>query len=100
MPHARYAAVVSAKAPRIRTFCSRLVSAERLFNWAVNVKKNFSGEGGMQVLLNLKSAIAARQTRQVDLAISLKIAPSLLSEIVNGRRQADASLRARIAQAL
>ncbi len=52
------------------------------------------------MLLNLRSAIAARQMRQVDLAISLKISPSLLSEIVNGRRQADASLRARIAQAL
>ncbi len=52
------------------------------------------------MLLNLRSAIAARQMRQVDLALSLKIAPSVLSEIVNGRRRADASLRARIAQAL
>lgn len=52
------------------------------------------------MLLNLRSAIAARQMRQVDLAISLKIAPSVLSEIVNGRRGASASLRAQIAQAL
>jgi transcriptional regulator with XRE-family HTH domain len=52
------------------------------------------------VLVNLKSAIAARGLRQVDLALELKIAPSVLSEIVNGRREADASLRARLAQLL
>ncbi len=52
------------------------------------------------MLLNLKSAIAARGMRQVDLAMQLKITPSLLSEIVNGRREPDASLRSRIAAAL
>jgi transcriptional regulator with XRE-family HTH domain len=52
------------------------------------------------VLVNLKSAIAARGLRQVDLALELKIAPSVLSEIVNGRRSAYASLRARLAEAL
>jgi transcriptional regulator with XRE-family HTH domain len=52
------------------------------------------------VLVNLKSAIAARGLRQVDLALELKIAPSVLSEIVNGRRSADVSLRGRLAEAL
>jgi transcriptional regulator with XRE-family HTH domain len=52
------------------------------------------------MLVNLKAALAARHLRQVDLALSLKIPPSTLSEIVCGRRQADASLRARIAEAL
>jgi transcriptional regulator with XRE-family HTH domain len=52
------------------------------------------------VLVNLKSAIAVRGLRQVDLALELKIAPSILSEIVNGRRSADASLRARLAEIL
>lgn len=52
------------------------------------------------MLLNLKSAIAARGMRQVDLAMQLKITPSVLSEIVNGRREPDASLRSRIAEAL
>lgn len=52
------------------------------------------------MLVNLKSAIAARGFRQVDLALELKIAPSVLSEIVNGRRSADVSLRARLAEVL
>jgi transcriptional regulator with XRE-family HTH domain len=52
------------------------------------------------MVTNLKVALAARRMRQVDLAMFLKIAPSTLSEIVCGRRQADASLRARIAEAL
>jgi transcriptional regulator with XRE-family HTH domain len=52
------------------------------------------------VLANLKTAIAARRTTQVDLALDLKIAPTVLSEIIHGRRQADPSLRARIAEAL
>ncbi len=52
------------------------------------------------MLANLKTTIAARRLKQVDLALQLKIAPTALSEIIHGRRQADASLRARIAQAL
>lgn len=52
------------------------------------------------MLVNFKTALAAKRIRQVDLATSLKITPPALSEIINGRRQADASLRARIALAL
>lgn len=52
------------------------------------------------MLTNLKTALAARRVRQVDLALSLKIPPSVLSEIICGRRQANPSLRARIAEAL
>jgi len=52
------------------------------------------------MLVNLKAALAARQMRQVDLALALKIPPSTLSEIVCGRRQADGWLRTRIAEAL
>lgn len=52
------------------------------------------------MLLNLKTTIAARQLTQVDLAQKLKIAPTVLSEIIHGRRRADPSLRARIVEAL
>jgi transcriptional regulator with XRE-family HTH domain len=52
------------------------------------------------MLVNLKAALAARRVRQVDLAILLGISPSVFSEIINGRRIADSSLRARIAKEL
>jgi transcriptional regulator with XRE-family HTH domain len=52
------------------------------------------------MLTNLKAALAARRIRQVELALSLKIPPSTLSEIVCGHRQADSGLRTRIAEAL
>jgi transcriptional regulator with XRE-family HTH domain len=52
------------------------------------------------MLANLKTALAARRVRQIDLALELKISPSLLSEIINGRREPNLSLRARIAEAL
>jgi transcriptional regulator with XRE-family HTH domain len=52
------------------------------------------------MLTNLKAALAARRMRQVELALSLRIPPSTLSEIVCGHRQADPALRARIAEAL
>ena len=52
------------------------------------------------MLTNLKAAFAARRMRQVDLALSLKIPPSTLSEIVCGRREPSPSLRARIAAIL
>jgi transcriptional regulator with XRE-family HTH domain len=52
------------------------------------------------MLVNFKSTLMARGLKQVDLALSLKITPSLLSEIINGRRQANPSLRARIAETL
>lgn len=52
------------------------------------------------MLVNFKTALAARKTLQTDLAQSLQIAPTVLSEIIHERREADASLRARIAEAL
>jgi transcriptional regulator with XRE-family HTH domain len=52
------------------------------------------------VLANLKTTIAARRLTQVDLALDLKIAPTVLSEIIHGRRQADPSLRVRLAEVL
>jgi transcriptional regulator with XRE-family HTH domain len=52
------------------------------------------------LLANLKTALAARHMRQVDLAMSLRITPSALSEIINGRREANPALRGRIAEAL
>jgi len=52
------------------------------------------------MLANLKTTIAARRLTQVDLALRLKIPPTVLSEIIHGRRLADGSLRARIAEAL
>jgi transcriptional regulator with XRE-family HTH domain len=52
------------------------------------------------MLVNLKAALAARRVRQVDLAISIGISPSVFSEIINGRRTADPGLRAQIAKEL
>lgn len=52
------------------------------------------------MLSNLKTALAARGVKQVDLALRLKIPPSVLSEIIHERRNADASLRARLADEL
>jgi transcriptional regulator with XRE-family HTH domain len=52
------------------------------------------------MLVNFKTALAVRGTRQVELALELKISPTVLSEIVNGRRSASASLRARLAEML
>jgi transcriptional regulator with XRE-family HTH domain len=52
------------------------------------------------MLVNLKSTIAARGLTQVDLALQLKIPPTVLSEIIHGRRLAEGSLRSRIAEAL
>jgi len=52
------------------------------------------------MLVNFKTALATRKIHQADLARSLQIAPTVLSEIIHERRHADASLRARIATAL
>jgi transcriptional regulator with XRE-family HTH domain len=52
------------------------------------------------MLINLKATIAARGWTQVDFAISLKVPPTVVSEIIHERRQADTPLRARIADAL
>ena len=52
------------------------------------------------MLSNLKAALAARRMKQVDLALRVGIAPSVLSEIVHGRRRIDPGLAARIAEIL
>ena len=52
------------------------------------------------MLVNFKTALAARGMRQIELALELKIAPTVLSEIVNGRRNATPSQRARLAEML
>jgi transcriptional regulator with XRE-family HTH domain len=52
------------------------------------------------VLVNFKTALAARGMRQIELALDLKVSPTVLSEIVNGRRSASPSLRARLAEVL
>ena len=52
------------------------------------------------MLANFKTALAARGMRQIELALELKISPTALSEIVNGRRTASPSLRARLAELL
>jgi hypothetical protein len=45
------------------------------------------------VLPDLKVALAARKIRQADLAISLGISPSVVSEVVNGHHSADSARR-------
>ena len=52
------------------------------------------------MLTNMKTALAARGIRQIDLALSEKIPPTVLSEVVNSRRKASSELRSRIARAL
>ena len=52
------------------------------------------------MLANFKTALAARGMRQIELALELKVSPTVLSEIVNGRRTASPSLRARLAELL
>jgi transcriptional regulator with XRE-family HTH domain len=52
------------------------------------------------MLANLKTALAARGVKQADLAPKLKIPPSVLSEIIHGRRSPSESLRARISEEL
>ena len=52
------------------------------------------------MLVNIKTALAARGMRQIDLALSEKIPPTVLSEVINGRREASPETRARIARAL
>ena len=52
------------------------------------------------MLSNLKTALAAKGMCQRDLAFDPRIQPSVLSEIVRGRRAANAELRRRIAEAL
>ena len=52
------------------------------------------------MLANFKAALAAREIKQADLAFDLRIPASVISEIVNERRRADAYLRGRIARAL
>ena len=52
------------------------------------------------MLVNFKVALAARKRHAVDIALEVGIDPTLLSQIVNERRKADAGLRARLATAL
>ena len=52
------------------------------------------------MLVNFKAALAARRVKQIDLALQLKIDPTLLSRIINRRCEADESLRAKLAAAL
>lgn len=52
------------------------------------------------MLVNFKAALAVRQIKQIDLALKLKIDPTFLSQVINQRRGADPSLRARLATAL
>jgi transcriptional regulator with XRE-family HTH domain len=49
------------------------------------------------LLANLKATMAARRLKAYELAAELGISPSVLSEIVVGRREASPELRARIA---
>jgi len=52
------------------------------------------------MLSNLKTALAARRLRQVELAQAIGIAPSTLSEFIHGRAELAPHLLTRIAEAL
>jgi len=52
------------------------------------------------MLSNLKTALAARRMRQVELAQAIGIAPSTLSEFIHERCELAPHFRTRIAEAL
>lgn len=52
------------------------------------------------MLSNFKAALAARGIRQVDLALKIRISPTVLSEVINGRRVANADLRRKLSAEL
>lgn len=52
------------------------------------------------MLTNIKVAAAQRGLRLFEVAARCKIAPSALSEIIAGRREADAALRSKMAVVL
>ena len=52
------------------------------------------------MFVNFKVALALKGERQIDLAIRCGIDPTLLSMIINGRREASAELRSKLAMAL
>ena len=49
------------------------------------------------MLANLKATLAARRMRQFELAAELKVSPSVLTEIILGRRPLEDGQRTRIA---
>jgi transcriptional regulator with XRE-family HTH domain len=72
-----------------------------LFKGAVREEISSVRSEVRQVLANLKTAISVRGLTQAEFALTaLKIAPSLLSEIIHERKRPDASLKARIAKEL
>ncbi len=52
------------------------------------------------MLSNLKTALAARRIRQAELAQTIGIAPSTLSEFIHGRAELAPHLLTRIAEAV
>jgi transcriptional regulator with XRE-family HTH domain len=52
------------------------------------------------MLANLRIALAARGIKQIELALRLRIDPTVISQIVNGRRRPSRDLCIRIAAAL
>jgi len=52
------------------------------------------------LLSNLRTAIRVRGLKQIDLALTLRIDPTFLSQVINGRREANATVRFRIAEFL
>jgi transcriptional regulator with XRE-family HTH domain len=52
------------------------------------------------MLVNFKVALALSSERQVDLAMRCGVDPTLLSLVINERREASAELRSKLATAL
>lgn len=52
------------------------------------------------MLVNFKVALATKGERQVDLAQRCRIDPTLLSQVINERREANPQLRATLSRAL
>jgi hypothetical protein len=52
------------------------------------------------MLVNFKVALALSRERQVDLAMRCGVDPTLLSLVINERREAPAELRSKLAAAL
>ena len=53
-----------------------------------------------KVLVNFKVVLALKGERQIDLALRCGVDPTLLSMVINERREASPELRAKLATAL
>ncbi len=74
--------------------------SQGLFFALIN-QQHFDG-GNMKTLINLKlkTTLWKRNIKQIDLALNLKIDPSLISKIINGRAEPTPEIKREISKFL